>query len=88
MIAKRSYGKFIKRIDSIGLLKGAESRCRAFHISLRDLYEGQGRTPSIASARRAVYRWLRDGGKSINEIARLFDRAPSGIMKMTRAPGP
>lgn len=85
---KRSFRLFTTRLSDIGLLKGAESRCRAFHISLRDLYEGQGRTPSIASARRAVYRWLRDGGKGINEIARLFDRAPSGIMKMTRAEEP
>jgi hypothetical protein len=81
----RSFAKFTKRLDDIGLREGVEFRALKLHISLRDLYEAQGRRPSIAAARRAVYLWLMKEGKGINEIARLFDRAPSGIQRMVQA---
>jgi len=84
MSAPRSYRKFTARLTAIGLLNSVESRAVKLHVTLRELYEGPNRAPSIAAARRAVYLWLMGEGKGINEIARLFDRAPSGVMKMTR----
>ena len=80
----RSYQKFVIKLTAIGLLNSVESRAVKLHVTLRDLYEGPNRAQSIAAARRAVYLWLMGEGKGINEIARLFDRAPSGVMKMTR----
>ncbi len=81
---KRSFAKFVVRLDAIGLRVKVETRALQAHVSLRDLYAGQGRTPSIANARRFVYLWLLEEGKGYNEIARLFDRAPSGVLKLTR----
>lgn len=80
----RDYRKFTVRLTAANLLKDVEKRALALHVSLHDLYEGPDRTQSVAAARRAVYLWLTREGKGINEIARLFDRAPSGIWKMTR----
>jgi hypothetical protein len=81
---KRSYEKFMRRLGAIGLHVKVESRALQMHVSLRDLYEGPDKAPSIAAARRAVYLWLIEEGKGNNEIARLFDRAPSGVLKLTR----
>jgi hypothetical protein len=81
---KRSFQKFVARLDAIGLLNNVESRAVKLHVTLRDLYEGPNRAPSIAAARRSVYLWLMGDGKGLNEVARLFDRAPSGVMKLTR----
>ena len=81
---KRSFQKFTARLDKIGLRSEIEERALAHRISLRDLYEGPSRAPSIAIARKAVYAWLMKGGKGLNEVARLFDRAPSGVVKMTK----
>jgi hypothetical protein len=80
----RSFQKFEVRLEAIGLHQKIEKRALAFHISLRDLYEGRDKAPSIAAARRDAYVWLMKDGKGLNEVARLFDRAPSGVMKMTR----
>ena len=80
---KRSFSRFEERLDTIGLLKKVEALAIARHVSLFDLYEGPSRATSISTARRAVYLWLMKEGKSVNEIARLFDRAPSGVWKMT-----
>lgn len=79
---KRSFNKFLVRLAAIGLLGGVQARALKLHVSLRDLYEGPTRAPSIVLARRDVYRWLMKGGKGLNEVARLFDRAPSGISKL------
>jgi hypothetical protein len=81
---KRSFGKFVLRLQDIGLAGKVEARARRAHVSLRDLYEGPGRAPSINAARRDVYIWLFTQGKGNNEIARLFDRAPSGVLKLIR----
>jgi hypothetical protein len=81
---KRSFTKFVDRLEEIGLLKKIEIRALQVHVSLRDLYLGPGKAPSIAAARRAIYLWLIEEGKGNNEIARLFDRAPSGVLKLTR----
>jgi hypothetical protein len=81
---RRSFRKFETRLDSVGLRKEIKSRALKLHVTLRELYEGPDRAPSIAAARRAVYTWLMEGGKGLNEVARLFDRAPSGIVKLTR----
>jgi hypothetical protein len=81
---KRSFAQFVKRLDDIDLHKKVEARARALHVSLRELYEGPNRAPSIAAARRAVYQWLMKEGKGVNEVAQLFDRAKSGVWKMTR----
>jgi len=81
---KRSFTKFVTRLDAIDLHKDVESRALKHHVSLRELYDGPSRAQSIAAARRDVYEWLVKEGKSINEIARLFDRAPSGVWKMLK----
>jgi len=83
MNKKRSFAKFTARLSEIGLLAGVERRALVLHVSLRDLYEGPA-APSTAAARRAVYSWLASQGKGNNEIARLFDRAPSGVMKLLK----
>jgi len=80
---KRSFEKFNARLIEVGLLAGVEKRSLAHHVSLRDLYEGPA-APSTAAARREVYAWLASQGKGNNEIARLFDRAPSGVMKLLK----
>ncbi len=82
---KRSYPKFVKRLATVGLLAGIEERAMAHHVSLRELYEANGAS-SIVAARRDVYLWLKKEGKNGNEIAKLFDRALSGVQKMTAAP--
>ena len=78
----RSFTKFYVRIEAIGLRAGIEKRARTHHVTLRDLYDGPNRAPSITAARRAVYRWLTDEGKGNNEIARLFDRTPSSVSNL------
>ena len=80
---ERSFGAFARRLLAIGLRAEVEERSLALHVTLRELYEGPVHAPSIAAARRAVYMWLLKQGKGNNEIARLFDRAPSGISKLT-----
>lgn len=84
MSTKRSFKEFTARLSEIGLLAGTEMRSLALHVSLNDLYEGPA-APSVTAARRAVYTWLASQGKGNNEIARLFDRAPSGIFKLMNA---
>lgn len=84
MTAKRSYEKFVKRLTEIGMLSNVEARASRMHVSLRELYEGPNRATSITAARRYVYSWLSKQGKGNNEIARLFDRAPSGVLKLTK----
>ena len=79
----RSFEKFVERLNAVGLRNGVQELSLASHVSLRELYEGPI-APSIIAARRTVYSWLMGEGKGVNEIARLFDRAPSGIFKMTR----
>lgn len=81
---KRSYTGFVRRLASSGLLSDVEERTRKMRVSLLDLYEGPDKAQSIAAARRAVYGWLMKEGKSLNEVARLFDRAPNGVWKLTR----
>jgi hypothetical protein len=81
---KRSFSQFVKRLGAVGLLNGVEDRSLALHVSLKELYEGPNRAPSITAARRAVYLWLMEEGKGNNEIARLFDRAPNSVWKMTK----
>lgn len=80
----RSYKTFVKRLTDIGLFDEVLDRALTAHVTLRDLYEGPDKATSIAAARRAIYGWLVKEGKSVNEVARLFDRAPNGVWKMTR----
>jgi hypothetical protein len=84
---KRSFQKFVTRLDEVELRKMLEERALMMHVSLKDLYEGPDRAPSITAARRDAYLWLMGEGKGINEIARLFDRAPSGVLKLTQKNG-
>lgn len=87
-MSKRSFRRFSARLDAIGLRRAIEKRALAAHVSLRELYDGPGRgAPSIVAARRAVYTWLMSEGKGLNEIGRLFDRAPSGVSKLTNSGG-
>jgi len=93
MTDKRSFQRFVRRLDKIGLRQALEERATALHVSLRDLYgDGSRGTASISAARRVVYLWLQKKGKGINEIARLFDRAPNGVWRLVqkkprKAPG-
>ena len=82
----RSFQKFVRKLDKISLRQTLEERALKLHVSLRDLYEGPSRAQSISAARRSVYLWLQKRGKGINEIARLFDRAPSGVLKLMLRP--
>jgi hypothetical protein len=78
----RSFERFVKRLDEIGLHDEIRTRALARAVSLRDLYSGP-RVPSTMRARRAVYTWLTTRKrKSINEVARMFDRAPTGVRKL------
>lgn len=79
---KRSFRDFVTHLIAIGLRKEIESRALSLHVTLRELYEGD-RAPSIVAARRDIYKWLMKNGKSLNEVARIFDRAPSGVWKLT-----
>jgi len=87
MTTKRSFKRFETKLRKASLFGSIRSRATKMHVSLRELYEGNVRpTPSIAAARRDVYVWLHDTkGKSVNEIARLFDRAPSGVLRMVKS---
>lgn len=84
---KRSFQGFVRKLDKIELRQSIEKRTLKLHVSLRDLYEGPGRAPSITAARRDVYSWLRARGKGVREIARLFDRAPSAVGRLIRQRG-
>ena len=81
---ERSFKTFSYRLKSIGLRDEIEKRALKQNITLRELYEGPDRAPSVVAARQAIYTWLSTRGKGINEIARIFDRHPSGILKMLR----
>jgi hypothetical protein len=78
----RSFEKFSKRLEAVGLFDEVLDRALREHVTLRDLYEGPVRAPSIANARRKIYKWLMKEGKGLNEVARLFDRAPNGVWKL------
>lgn len=80
-MAKRSFTKFEARLKKTALYTEIEKRALAHNVTLRDLYEGGDRTWSVSAARTAVYMWLSKRGKSVNEIARIFDRMPSGVFK-------
>jgi len=80
----RSYPDFLKRLKAIGLHDAIEMRALKKYVSLRSLYEGPDMATSVIAARKDVYRWLVKRGRSVNEVARLFDRAPNGVWKMTR----
>lgn len=83
-VKKRSFAKFAQRLEEIELREEVEDRCLRMHVTLQDLYEGRARG-SVKSARSDVYAWLhKTKGKSVNEVARLFDRAPSGVLKLVR----
>lgn len=84
---KRSYDKFTKRLVDAGLLLYVQERSLRMHVSLYDLYLAGHKVPSVVAARRSVYRELMKSGKSINEVARLFDRSVSGVWKLTRTGG-
>jgi hypothetical protein len=85
---KRSFPKFVDRLNAAGLKEEVEAHARAHRVSLQDLYEGPYQAPSVVAARRAVYRWLaKNKKKGTNEIARLFDRARSGVVKFLNNEG-
>ncbi len=81
---KRSFKRFSDRLVNAELYLKIQALALKHHVLLSELYDGD-KSPSIISARRAVYVWLIRQGKSVNEVARLFDRAPSGVWKMTRS---
>jgi len=78
----RDFKPFVAKLRAIGLHTEVERRALEHHVTLRELYEGPIGAPSITAARRAVYLWLMSEGKGLNEIARLFDRAVSGVSKL------
>lgn len=81
---KRSFKKFVERLEHIGLRDPIEKRVRIEHVSLQELYEGPNLAQSVKTARKKIYLWLLGEGKGINEVARLFDRAPSSVWKMVQ----
>jgi len=83
----RSFKRFSERLEAIGLLFEVNRRALVWHVTLADLYEGPVKAPSIVAARRAVYKWLMENGKGLNEVARLFDRSPSGVLKLVGGTG-
>lgn len=88
MKEKRSFPKFEHRLKLLGLHDVIVKRAMALHVPLRELYEGGNLAPSVRAARKSIYTWLKEEGFGTNEIARLFDRAPSGIGKIiARAEG-
>lgn len=82
---KRSFKKFEARLKETGRHGDVVKWAQASHVSLRELYDGP-RTPSVVSARRVVYSWLMQPGvgMGLREVARLFDRAPNGILMLIR----
>lgn len=80
---KRSFKKFVTRLETSGLFGRVEARAINMHVSLQDLYEGPYST-SVVAARRSVYSWLIQEGKTVNEVAVLFDRSASGVAKLMR----
>lgn len=82
---KRSFTSFARRLVEMSLRAEVEDRAKSFNVSLRKLYEGEFQAPSIVRARRVIYGWLVNvRGFGVREVARLFDRAPSGIVKMLK----
>jgi hypothetical protein len=79
---RRSFERFLARLEEHGLRDKIEQRALEQFVSLRALYEGPIKVPSIVAARRSIYRWLMKNGKGLNEVARLFDRLPSGVRKL------
>jgi len=79
---KRSFKTFMRRLESGGLLEEVSTRARLNYVTLEELYDGPNRAPSIAAARKAVYKWLLKNGKGLNEVSRIFDRNPSGVAKL------
>ena len=57
-MAHRSFNKFVVRLESIGVRAKVEKYALSYRITLRELYEGPNRAPSITAARRDVYPWL------------------------------
>lgn len=85
---ERSYAAFLRKLDTIGIRSQLEKRSLKNQVSLERLYGTHARGSELTSAARAdVYVWLAKRGMGINEIARLFDRAPSGVMKLLRRNG-
>lgn len=80
----RSFTKFKERLTESGLVDDVQTWAMRMGVSLRELYDGPIKAPSIVAARRSVYQRLLKSGKSVNEVARIFDRAPSGVLKLTR----
>jgi hypothetical protein len=78
----RAFEPFVARLDESGLRADVAARALVHRVSLRELYDGPDGAPSITAARRAVYLWLVEEGKGLNEIARLFDRAVSGVSRL------
>lgn len=84
-MTQRSFQKFSQRLRATELYLEVSKRSLAHHVTLRDLYEGPDRAPSVVTARRAVYTWLKEKkGYGVREVARLFDRAANGVSKLTR----
>lgn len=81
-MAKRSFKKFLNRLEETGMLFKLNARAQQSHVTLRDVYAG-GRAPSIVAARRSIYIWLTEEmGMGNNEVARLFDRNPGGVSRL------
>lgn len=77
---KRSFERFSDRLKANGLYTGANKICSENYVSLCVVYDG-GKAPSVVAARRAVYVWMSGRGMGNNQIARMFDRAKSGVSK-------
>lgn len=80
---RRSYKRFTARLEKDGLLEEVVELANEYHVSLLRIYQDSS-LPSVVSARLNVYRHLSSKGYGNNEIARMFDRAQSGVSKLMR----
>lgn len=76
----------VERLAQRGLLELVDERAKAHHVTRTDVL-GRSRTKSVAAARQAVYRGLRERGLSYPEIGRLLDRDHTTVMHACREEG-
>jgi chromosomal replication initiation ATPase DnaA len=73
----------VERLRARGLLELVDGIARAHYVARADLL-GRRRTKSVAAARRAVCRALRDANLSFTEIGWLLGRDHSSVMFLCR----
>ena len=75
---QQSFRRFYIYISERNLEQEMRERCMKHHTTLRDIYLDV-RWSSVHAARLEIWWWLFSLGKSLNEIARMFDRDAASI---------